>query len=159
VIVGQGKSLMIAVLGLCGALAFAILFLGALMIEQHHADAYRSIDAAFRSATGKPPRPIEPAAPHAAIPYGNPGAWFSEDSYPPEALRRGEEGRTIAVLHLDREGHPRFCTIKTSSGSSALDAATCRVAVGRAEFLPAKDVAGKPIASTWLVPVRWVIPQ
>lgn len=150
---------MIGVIALCMALTAALLFLLASLAEQHVGNAGRWIDSTYRSAIGQPPRPDEPPSPHGPIPYGTPGAWFSVDSYPVAAQRRGEQGRTVATLHIGRDGRLRSCTIAVSSGSAALDAATCRVATSHAEFLPAKNRSGDPIDSAWPLPVRWVLPQ
>lgn len=89
---------------------------------------------------------------------GNPGAYFGSDAYPADAMRAGEQGRTVARLGIDPSGTPIACAIETSSGSRSLDAATCTIALRRVQFTPARDAEGRAIASTYRLPVRWVLP-
>lgn len=90
---------------------------------------------------------------------GDPAGAFAAEDYPAEALGRGEQGRTVALLTVDASGAPTGCAIETSSGSAALDAATCRIACGRVRYRPARDSEGRPIASSTTLPVRWVLPD
>jgi protein TonB len=50
------------------------------------------------------------------------------------------------------------CALRSSSGSEALDAATCAVLQRRARFTPARDKDGKPMAAPAFQTVRWLIP-
>ena len=116
-----------------------------------------------------PPRPVVVAPPpappppprisQAAVAKGNPGQYFSQDNYPPSALRAGEEGRVVAMLTIGTDGRVSECEVTTSSGSAALDQATCRIAKSRVRYSPAKDENGQPIASRTSLPVRWQIQQ
>jgi len=94
-----------------------------------------------------------------ATPVGNPGEWFSTDNYPPDAIRKGEEGRVVYFVNIDTSGTPTACYILTSSGSSSLDSGTCAVVMAKGHFKPAHDAAGKAVASTWSSAVRWEIPE
>lgn len=96
---------------------------------------------------------------HAHGPVGNPGAWFGPDAYPPAALRRAAQGRTVAKLAVDADGRVTGCTVQVSSGDGDLDAGTCGVALGRGRFEPAVGADGPPIPSSYVLPVRWVIPD
>lgn len=87
---------------------------------------------------------------------GNPGRYFSSDSYPPEALRQGIYGRVIALLNIDVKGAVEHCRIVSSAGS-ALNDGTCRAAM-RIRFKPPVDKDGQPLPSTYLLPVRWALP-
>ncbi|MGN6277881.1 MAG: energy transducer TonB [Sphingomonas sp.] len=136
---------MIGVLAICGVLAFALLFLIAAIATPYLHEIERSI--------------YGPPGPHGPIPRGSPAKWFGPDAYPAAALRRGEEGRSVARVRIGTDGRPQSCRIVTSSGSDALDQATCRVAMEHAAFKPAKDQADRPIVSTWMLPVRWVLPK
>ena len=102
---------------------------------------------------------IDPAEREALseLPKANPAALFSADQYPPEAIRAGEQGRTVAVALVDASGAAKTCTVVESSGSHALDTATCKV-LTRARFTPGKDKDGKPVPAHLVVPVRWVLP-
>ena len=87
---------------------------------------------------------------------GNPGRYFGPASYPVEALRKGIYGRVIALLNVNTAGQVEHCRIVSSAGS-ALNDGTCKVAM-QIRFKPARDAAGVPLSSTYLLPVRWVLP-
>lgn len=90
---------------------------------------------------------------------GNPGQFFSEDAYPAEAIRLREEGRVVAKLWIDTTGKVASCTVQTSSGSRSLDQATCDVALEKVVFEPARDRKGQAIAASYMLPVRWALPN
>ncbi|WP_186728709.1 energy transducer TonB [Sphingomonas panacisoli] len=93
-----------------------------------------------------------------AHPKGDLGSWFPMNIYPPEAKRKGEQGRVVAELAVDKFGNATACKIVQSSGSMSLDARTCELALANARFVPALDTSGKPVASTFTLPgVRWVL--
>lgn len=75
--------------------------------------------------------------------------------YPPEAMRKGEQGVTVLKCLLDATGRLVDCGVQTSSGSAVLDAAAFRIAQDT-RYTPQR-VGGKPIAVTAQLPVRWVI--
>ncbi len=106
-----------------------------------------------------PPPPAPPRVSQAAVAKGNPGQYFNSDNYPPSALRAGEQGRVVASLTIGTDGRVSDCEVTTSSGSAALDQATCRIAKSRVRYTPAKDENGQPIASKASLPVKWVIPE
>lgn len=164
-IVGQGKSLMIAVLAACAALAFALLGLFAFAIagltgEVRTDVSWRSI---HREAPGTIARQIAASFdrhyPASAKPLGNPGAWIGSDDYPAAALRAGDQGRVVVSVEIDTDGTPGSCIIETSSGHSSLDLATCQAITAHGDFLPALDSGGQPMRSRWTSPgVRWLLP-
>ncbi|QKS01649.1 energy transducer TonB [Sphingomonas sp. CL5.1] len=106
-----------------------------------------------------PPPPAPPRISQAAVAKGNPGQYFNSDNYPPSALRAGEQGRVVASLTIGTDGRVADCEVTSSSGSAALDQATCRIAKSRVRYTPAKDENGQPIASRATLPVKWVIPE
>jgi periplasmic protein TonB len=65
----------------------------------------------------------------------------------------------VARLTIGTDGRVSDCSVTTSSGNSALDTTTCRIAKSRVRYTPAKDEAGRPIASGVTLPVRWVLPE
>ena len=69
---------------------------------------------------------------------------FSADDYPFQAQTKGEEG-VQAELLVDASGKVSGCTILRSSGSAALDTATCSILSRRAHFYPAHDVNGNAV--------------
>ncbi len=105
------------------------------------------------------PAPAPPAVSKAAGLKGNPGQYFGADNYPPSAIRAEEEGRVVAKLTVGTDVRVMDCVVTTSSNSAALDQATCRIAKSRVRFSPAIDAAGNPTASSYTLPVRWVLPR
>jgi protein TonB len=112
-----------------------------------------------------PPSPAPPAPPppkvvsQAAGLKGNPGQYFGADAYPAAAIRAEAQGRVVAQLTVDTSGRVSGCSVTTSSGNSDLDDATCRIAKRSVRFSPAKDQTGAAIASSYTLPVRWVLPK
>lgn len=104
-----------------------------------------------------PPPAVEgawrPAQPRMPLIY-----YFTEDDYPAVALRNGDEGITAFRLTVGTDGRVSDCTVTSSSGSTALDAATCRILRARARFSPATDGSGNPRESHVVSRARWVLP-
>ena len=86
-------------------------------------------------------------------------ALFSTDDYPQAALRRDEQGTVAYTLSINRRGRVRHCEVATSSGSRALDRATCRILKRRARFTPARGADGKAIGDTLSGRIRWQLPD
>jgi TonB family protein len=80
---------------------------------------------------------------------------FSSADYPLRARRHRLEGTVQFRLEIDSEGNIASCDIVGSSGSPALDAATCRVVRERARFSPAVDSRGQPLPDTVNATVHW----
>lgn len=87
---------------------------------------------------------------------GDPGRYFNEDSYPKEAWSKGIYGRVVALLNISANGTVEKCHIVSSAGT-ALNEGTC-AAVRNARFKPPRDADGHALATTYLLPVRWVLP-
>lgn len=87
------------------------------------------------------------------------GEWLGADNYPPAAIRAGEQGRVVAVVSLDATGHPTACRIDVSIGSPVLEKGTCDIVLAKGKFEPSRDAKGRAIASTFILPVRWVLPE
>ena len=75
--------------------------------------------------------------------------------YPASALRAGEQGTTRVELIVAPNGRATGCTVTKSSGSTALDSATCRILLSRARFTPARDTTGSPVESRYSTAIRW----
>ena len=102
-----------------------------------------------------PPPKIEPARAK-----GDLRQLFSSEDYPDSALRAEEQGSVRASVEIGPNGRVVGCTVTQSSGSSALDAATCRIIRSRARFTPAHDSSGGPVSDTYNSPtIRWVLPK
>lgn len=92
-------------------------------------------------------------------PRGNLASLFSVEDYPSSALRNDEEGIVRARLIVGVDGQVRDCTVVRSSGSTALDGATCDIFIRRARFEPARDASGNVVEGSIVTPaIRWVIP-
>lgn len=84
--------------------------------------------------------------------------YISGRDYPPEAVRRREQGPVEFELTVAPDGRPSGCRILASSGGAALDVATCRIMRQRPRFAPARDAAGRPTTDTVRSRVVWVLP-
>lgn len=83
---------------------------------------------------------------------------FTEDDYPPQAIRNEEQGTVTVRFVVGVTGRVESCTVLESSGSATLDAATCTILARRARFLPALNGKGAPVTDTFQQRVRWVLP-
>lgn len=110
----------------------------------------------------EPPRPVPAPPPPRIVPpqraRANLSSYFSEDDYPPGALRNNEQGTTGFSLTIGASGRVEGCTVTASSGSSALDQATCRILRNRARYTPARDENGNPAVGRDQGRVTWRLP-
>jgi protein TonB len=107
-------------------------------------------------AKADPPPPakkIEPARAKANL-----ASYVSDEDYPTTAVRNEEQGTTRFRLVVAPDGKVRECSVTSSSGSSALDATTCRLMKQRARFTPARDSDGRATGDTVASAIRWVLP-
>jgi TonB family protein len=100
---------------------------------------------------------LQAAAEPAIPPQQVASAWFSTSDYPNAAILLGQEGVVEARLAIATDGRATDCTIARSSGSPALDTATCSALKARARFRPALDSSGRPTRGTWTQEVHWMI--
>jgi TonB family protein len=113
------------------------------------------------------PRPTTPAAlpqPHSDGRGGtraraNLASYVSDADYPPEAIIQGEEGLVAFRLDVEPDGSVKRCEITSSSGSAALDEATCRIMIERPRFVPARDYRGRAVRDRVSSRMRWVLPM
>jgi len=82
---------------------------------------------------------------------------LSADDYPASALRAEEQGTVFFTLEVGPDGRVARCTVTSSSGSAALDSATCRMMTARARFRPALDRRNRPVAGTFRSRITWRI--
>jgi periplasmic protein TonB len=99
-----------------------------------------------------------PVVSQAARAKGSLPSLFSDDDYPQSAIRNEEQGTTAVRLSIGTDGRVADCSITSSSGSTALDNATCSIIRRRARYTPAKDQSGNPIAGSDSARIRWVLP-
>lgn len=103
-------------------------------------------------ATGTPAAPPPPRATDWPV-------RFSDGDYPAVALRGQEQGPVRYRVEIGPDGRVSRCTIRSSSGSEALDATTCRIVSRRARFLPARDSDGHAVPDTRDGEVTWRLPD
>jgi protein TonB len=111
-----------------------------------------------------PPPPPPPPPPKAkevqpARAKANLGSYISDADYPASAVRNEEQGSTRFRLSVGPDGRVQDCAVTGSSGSSALDNATCRIMKSRARFSAARDSSGNPTGDTVTSTIRWVLPD
>ena len=112
--------------------------------------------------TVAPPRPAPPPPPRTVKPASakaNLASYVSNDDYPDSAIRNEEQGTTGFRLDVGPDGRVTGCTITSSSGSSGLDNATCRLMKSRARFTPATDATGNRVSDSVSSRIRWVLPS
>ncbi len=107
---------------------------------------------AFAPAAALPPPPQR------AVPRAPLSSYVSQDDYPASAMSRGEQGTVRFALDIGPDGRVTGCTIVVSSGSSALDNATCRIMRSRARFTPARDARGQPVGDAGRGSLAWFLP-
>lgn len=100
-----------------------------------------------------------PVVSRAAKAKGNLPSLFSTDDYPQSAIRNEEQGTTAVRLTIGTDGRVADCTVTSSSGSTALDNATCNIIRRRARYTPAQDQAGNPVAGSDSTRIRWELPD
>jgi periplasmic protein TonB len=112
-----------------------------------------------------PPAPTPPAPPPPprVVPpqraRANLNSYFSGDDYPAAALRGSDQGTTGFSLTIGPSGRVEACTVTSSSGSAALDQATCRILRSRARYTPARDQNGNPTSGRDSGRVTWRLPS
>lgn len=102
----------------------------------------------------RPDYPVEPER-DIPTPIGSEYSWVTNADYPPAAWRNGDVGAVEYELDVDRTGAVTGCRITQSDATAILDAETCRLLRERAQFAPAKDADGKPIAAVFSSFVNW----
>lgn len=108
-----------------------------------------------------PPAPPPPPPPRVQPPQrarANLNSYFSTDDYPAAALRGNDQGTTGFRLTIGPNGRVSNCQVTSSSGSSVLDQATCRILRSRARYQPARDSSGNPTTGTDSGRVTWRLP-
>ena len=105
-----------------------------------------------------PPQPQPPIVMRAPQPRRIAQDYISADDYPASALAAREEGRVAFLLAVGPSGRVHGCIVTQSSGSPALDSATCAIMRRRARFTPAIDSNGQPGSAMVAQEVEWKLP-
>lgn len=104
----------------------------------------RKVDSAPEAPAGAPVQP-------ARLKSGQIGM----DDYPASALRAEEEGSVSVEFTAAASGRVEDVRVISSSGSAALDEATCRLIERRFRYEPARDSNGDPVPQRVAQTVRW----
>jgi TonB family protein len=87
------------------------------------------------------------------------GSYFHIGDYPVAASMRAETGSVGFTLDVGADGRVGGCRVTASSGSEALDTATCRILAERAQFTPARDAAGNAVTDQFSSRIVWTLPD
>ena len=100
------------------------------------------------------PAPAEPAPTAARQIAGS----ISDADYPPSAIRAGEQGIAAMQISVDETGSVTSCEILESSGSAALDTASCALVTQRFRYEPARNAQGKAVPGIVRRRINWLLP-
>ena len=84
-------------------------------------------------------------------------SWITNDDYPPESVRKGEQGLVTVEWDIGADGTIHNCTTYQSSGYPRLDQWTCILLTRRGRYVPAKDQYGNPIVQHARGSFRWML--
>lgn len=142
------------------ALAMAMLLTGAGAVQDHKPPSPLPPLMPMIAPPAPPsPRRVGPPPPRTVAPprrvRANLNSYISMDDYPASALRANEQGTASVRLVIGPNGRVIDCLVTASSGSSALDQATCRIMRSRARYVPARDSQGNPTTGTDAGRISW----
>ncbi len=80
-------------------------------------------------------------------------------SYPPEAIRQREQGQVTVRVSVSENGRATSCNTVRTSGSLALDQATCDFLMAHGKFENGVDVFGGSLADTVTRSINWIRPD
>lgn len=83
---------------------------------------------------------------------------FISEHYPPQALKRGEQGRVGFRLTIEPDGSIGACSVTESSGYANLDKETCDIMVRYARTKPVRNAEGRSIRTTSPGHIIWKLP-
>lgn len=110
-----------------------------------------------------PPAPTPaPPAPPAPLPTFTQArevsGGISADDYPAAAIRADQQGTVRVQYVVGVDGRVTDCIVMASSGSAALDSATCSLIARRYRYRPATR-GGTPVASSMTRRITWRLPE
>jgi Gram-negative bacterial TonB protein C-terminal len=88
-------------------------------------------------------------------PIGDKDRWLSILDYPRGYYTDSPSGTVTAILQIGADGLVSGCEVTGTSGSPALDVATCAGWIKRSQFLPASDKEGNPISGQYTISKTW----
>ena len=108
-----------------------------------------------------PPTPVPPAPPTPSPTFTQAreiSGGITADDYPAAALRAEQQGTVRVRYDIGVDGRVAACTVMASSGSAALDSATCQLLTRRYRYRPATR-GGVPVASSMTRRITWRLPE
>ena len=109
--------------------------------------------SAYSAPSSPPPPAIATVPPRSAT--GDLQRLFRAADYPLAALAHKEQGSVTVRLTVSAVGRVGACDVTSSSGSRALDSASCQILQSRAVFTPARDSSGNSTTDTVHQEIRW----
>jgi TonB family protein len=91
-----------------------------------------------------------------AAPF-NPGSWVTQEDYPPESLKSGQQGRAELSFDITSNGRIANCVVTSGTGFPDLDRTTCRLFEARARLKPPRDENGHPSATKGKAAYLWAL--
>jgi len=91
-----------------------------------------------------------------AKPLSDPHRWLTSADYPNSPLFRHKSSIVAFRLNVDATGKPTDCYVPRSYTPRDFVETTCKLLMQRAAFAPARDAAGKPVASYYVNSVSWL---
>lgn len=104
---------------------------------------------------GVPLRRARSAEVSAMRPASDPTTWITNADYPAAARPEKASGDVSFRLEVDQAGMVSGCRVTSSSGSKALDKATCNLLRRRARFIPGMTTDDQPVGGVWEGALRW----
>jgi len=83
----------------------------------------------------------------------DPGKWFNDSMYPPNAKALGAQGRVVIAVTVGPDGKPSACRVVISSKSNDLDRSSCSNTMARARYLPDRDTPNRYA----ILAISWVL--
>lgn len=93
-----------------------------------------------------------------ASPKSSPAQWMKSFDYPTLALWAGQRALINFRLNVDMGGKVTDCQIQAAIGEPEFSKAVCQKLMQRADFEPALNAAGQPVASYFVNAVRFDFP-
>lgn len=102
--------------------------------------------------------PAERDLPSLANGNASPAQWITTDDYPSSAVGAGIQGTSTIVWTIRTDGKVGDCRVVQSSGSKALDDASCSAISKRGRYQPPLGVDGKPQVRHAMRKIVWRLP-
>ncbi|MEG3176328.1 energy transducer TonB [Sphingomonas sp. RB3P16] len=89
----------------------------------------------------------------------SPAQWITNDDYPTNSLDASEQGATTIAWTIKTDGKVADCRVVNSSGSKALDEASCSAITRRGRYAPPLGTDGKPQVRHGIRKIVWLLPS